>query len=361
MKKWKIGWGVAQECNMHCKFCYSSEARANRDAIGLEDCKKFIDDNSEWISSINYGTGESTLNTNWFSLVDYVRKKAPFIEQSLTTNGYLSKKIVDSSLEEIFVNSIDEVDVSLDFADKEKHCIFRGQKDAFNWAIDTLEYLNKVKKVTTIVFVGTEATLQKDNIDGLFKIAKYYDAKVRLNIYRPTSRDEVINNQYIVSYKTLICALEYINSKYKVLSISDPLFASILLEHETVTDPSGLYSLRILPDGSITPSTYLTTEEYMYSNIKNPFVLKYLTESRVFDGFRGNCLPNECMNCRYKIRCAGGALDRRYLWFGSNNKADPYCPFNYNNYFPNFKIQLTEDTSFSSVHDGYLPTMFFGN
>ena len=35
------------------------------------------------------------------------------------------------------MNSIDEIDVSLDFSTKEKHCEFRGQKDAYDWAIQT--------------------------------------------------------------------------------------------------------------------------------------------------------------------------------------------------------------------------------
>ena len=79
---------------------------------------------------------------------------------------------------DIFMNSIDEIDVSLDFATKEKHCEFRGQKDAYDWAIQTLKILKDTNKKTTIVFVGFEETMVKENIDGLFKIAKEYKKPV---------------------------------------------------------------------------------------------------------------------------------------------------------------------------------------
>ena len=59
MKKFNIGWGLTNLCNMNCKFCYSKETREKSRECNIEDWKKFIDENYEQIDSINYGTGEN--------------------------------------------------------------------------------------------------------------------------------------------------------------------------------------------------------------------------------------------------------------------------------------------------------------
>ena len=60
-KKINIGWGLTNICNMNCEFCYSKEARNEGENCGIDDWKRFIDQNYSKIDSINYGTGENTL------------------------------------------------------------------------------------------------------------------------------------------------------------------------------------------------------------------------------------------------------------------------------------------------------------
>lgn len=132
MKKWNIGWGTVAACNMKCQFCYSKERRKQGQQLELSDWKKFIDQNHEKISTINYGTGENSINDDWFKLVYYIREKYPNIRQALTTNGFFSEKIKNTELYEMATKSIDEFDVSLDFCVAEKHAELRGQKEAFN-------------------------------------------------------------------------------------------------------------------------------------------------------------------------------------------------------------------------------------
>ena len=149
---------------------------------------KFMDENHQLVEWINYGTGENAICNDFFTFLDHVRSNYPDIKQSLTTNGYLYEAISkDDEKMDIYKRAIDEVDVSLDFADKEKHNSFRGQPSAYTWAINMLKQLKEDLKLSTIVFVGFEETMQKENIDGLFKIAKENNAILRLNIYRPVS------------------------------------------------------------------------------------------------------------------------------------------------------------------------------
>ena len=222
---------------------------------------------------------------------------------------------------------------------------------------DTLNMLKNDKKKATIVFVGFEETMTKENIDGLFAIAKKYDALVRLNIYRPVSEKEEINKKFILSYNTLIEAIEYIYKNYKVVALSDSLFGNIYTKGLEIKENTGIDSIRILPDGSICPSTYLITENYRIDyNIKQENILSKIK----FDEFIDVPIPEKCKNCEIKDQCKGGVYDRRILWYGTLEERDPYCPFDNNDDINKgqFKILKKERVS---VHDGYLPTMFFKN
>ncbi len=354
--KFNIGWGITNCCNMNCKFCYSKETRQLTKEITINDWIKFIDENYEKIDSINYGTGENVIDDDFFEFIEYVRHNYPKITQSLTTNGYLYEKVsLNKRFYNIYKECIDEVDVSLDFSAPEKHNYFRGQNKAYNWAINTLGMLKKDNKKATIVFVGIEDTMSKENIDGLFKIAKAYNALLRLNIYRPVSQDMTINERFILSYKTLIETLEYINNKYEVISINDILLGNMYAKDSNIEENTGINSIRILADGSICPSTYLISENYRNKfNIKQKNVLSTIK----FDDFIEAPIPKECEKCEIKNSCRGGVFDRRLLWYNTLLKRDPYCPYENNDILNKEQIKILKKDRIS-VHDGYLPTIFF--
>lgn len=154
-------------------------------------------------------------------MIDYVRKNYGEIRQAVTTNGYISKAMKEDPLKlEIVNQSIDEFDISLDYADLDKHNEFRGQKKAGTWAIDTLKYCKSAQKEATIVCLGSKKNMYMENIDGLFKIAAKYNAKLRINIYRPTEGLNDFSRQFIWEPQDLVNILYAINDKYKILAIT---------------------------------------------------------------------------------------------------------------------------------------------
>ncbi len=358
MKKYNVGWGLTNLCNMNCKFCYSKETRNKTKDATIDEWIKFIDQNHEYIDSINYGTGENAISDDFFKFISYVRRKYPNITQSLTSNGYIYERVSkNEELYKIYKECIDEIDVSLDFPIKENHNYFRGQNKAYDWAINTLDMLNKDNKKSTIVFVGFDETLTEENIDGLFEIAKKYNALLRLNIYRPVSESDEINKKFMLSYNVLINALEYINKKYQIVSLNDILFGNIYTKESNIIENTGIDSIRILPDGSICPSTYLITEEYRTDyNIRQDNILSKIK----FNDFIDAPIPKKCENCKIKNKCKGGVFDRRILWNKTLNERDPYCPFENNDDIEKEKFNIVKKERIS-VHDGYLPTMFFKN
>lgn len=131
----------------------------------------------------------------------------------------------------------------------------------------------------------------------------------------------------------------------------DLLALRFILRSHNINDRLLQYaSVRILHTGDITPSTYLISDEFRMTKIENCDLNSVQLE---------NELPSDCLECSLKNRCKGGVLDRRYLWYKDIKQRDPYCPFRKENYVPDFSVSIENDGSFSSVHDGYLPTLFF--
>ena len=361
MKKWVIGWGVVSSCNMNCKFCYSRNKRNEEQELDPENWYKFIDKNSDLIESINYGTGENSLSNDWWNFIDYIRTSYPNIVQSVTTNGYISEVVKnDARKKDIFLKAIDEVDVSLDYAKEDAHNNFRGQRKAYQWAMNMIKLCHDNNKRLTIVSLGSDLVVTKENMEGLFDIANKNGAILRMNIYRPTNGIDNFSKQFILSQKRLVDFIKWVNDNYGILALDDALLSAIILGKKN-NDPSGVNSLRILPNGDITPSTYLIQDDFIIGNLKDNVDLKDIKKLKdnKLDHIVKNIIPKECENCKYVSKCEGGVIDRRYLWNGSLDKKDPYCFVDDSILMSKVEDIHTIEEKFESVHDGYLPTMFF--
>ncbi len=363
MKKWVIGWGVVSSCNMNCKFCYSRDKRIKEKDLEPKYWYQFIDKNASYIESINYGTGENSLSQDWFDFIDYIRSHYPHIIQSVTTNGYISEVIQKSEKnKDIFLKSIDEIDVSLDYADSDQHNNFRGQKNAYRWAMNMLDFCHKNHKRLTIVSLGSDLVLTKENMSGIFKIADQYDAMLRVNIYRPTNGINDFSKPFLLSKERLVKFLKWTFENHKILALDDAFLSAVVLNKKN-SDPSGVNSLRILPNGDVTPSTYLIQDNFIVGNLKDDIDLRKIEKLKdsKLEQIVQNVIPKECQNCQYVTMCEGGVIDRRYLWNHSLESKDPYCFIEDEELMKMVKDIVTSGEEIQSVHDGYLPTMFFKN
>ena len=353
-QKYSIGIGFSSNCNMNCPFCYSKNKRKNKNKLELTEWFKFFDRNEKAIKDINYGTGENTTSSEWYKLICYIRDNYPHIKQALTTNGTLYKCVTEEPEKyDIILRCIDEVDVSLDYGEPDRHNFSRGNPNAYNWAISTLKFCKDNNIPSTIVILGIDDTLKIENLHQIFEMAKKYDAKIRINLYRPVVESEHFSPP---KFDNIIKAIDWINENHKISCLSDPLFSSVISDSYIRNDQSGISSIRITQDGNIYPSTYLLFDNFIMGNIKEYDLLKQKRQEA--NDFNLSLIPKSCINCENLNRCKGGTLDRRYLWYKSFEENDPYCPKRYNKpvRYRNYKIY---DHNFESIHDGYLPTMFF--
>lgn len=352
--RYAIGLGFSSECNMNCPFCYSKAKRQEGNNSDLELWFRFFRKNASFISNINYGTGENTTSDTWYQLAHFIREYYPDIRQALTTNGYLSAVVrKDSRKRDIIAQTIDEIDVSLDFSDPEIHNYYRGNPSAYHWALDTLTFCNENGILPTIVTLGIDDTLSLSNCEKLFEIAEKFNAKIRINLYRPVNKKSNIRP---ASLDAIIKFMDWVHCKHRIVSISDPLFSSLLCQKDISPDPSGSQSLRITQDGNIYPSTYLLYSEFLLGNIRDFNIKTDVQNNPSIQKLLDAPLPETCKHCKFASECKGGVLDRRYIWNGTLAERDPYCFVDKPELMRNY---AQHKESFTSVHDGYLPTLFF--
>ena len=303
--KWKIGWGFSAKCNMNCDFCYSRNLRTqfSRTSLELEMALNFIERNHDRINAINFGLGENTLEELWWILIERIRKKFPHISQGITTNGNLSVEVAnDDNKKKVLKEAIDEVDVSIDFGTSKEHNRSRNHVKAFNWAIETLRLCSDCNIDKTVVMVAMKDTFKEDNLKSIINIVKRHDANLRINIYRPIEQGKIGSMiDPIEFYK----GLELLLKELRVHCLSDPLISAIMGEKKYRGDFSGIASLRILDNGSITPSTYLLDERWIAGNIyrDSDLHIDKIKDTPQFSMFSNVDPPEKCKPCKVVNYC----------------------------------------------------------
>ena len=81
-RKFALGVGLTNECNLSCAFCYRDPTRTDR--LSLEQVQAVM--RSLPVRSVNLGTGENGLHPDFGVLVEYLRSQP--IKLTITSNGY---------------------------------------------------------------------------------------------------------------------------------------------------------------------------------------------------------------------------------------------------------------------------------
>ena len=195
------------------------------------------------------------------------------------------------------------------------------------------------------------------NFGAMVRIARLYNASFRINILRPT-----VDFEFALPYENLKDNFIKLINEYEVESIADPLLAALVSADCPNGDPTAESSFRILPNGYVTPSTYLLDSNWQAKRLDEIDDIDSMHNLDSFRTIKSVNLPGLCVDCRLKEICKGGVFDRRWLWYHDFNENDPYCPLRFNDVL-DWKtlsgnvIYSQERKSF--VHDGYLPTLIF--
>lgn len=344
-----IGWGLTSKCNSRCKHCYNSSGMEGNNEISFEQAKSIVDKLAEnGIETINYGTGESGLIDYFWELVEYTYNKN--IVQGLTTNG----SSINKDTIEYVKKYMNDIDVSIDYPEKEKDDDFRGSTEAWNWAINACELLKENNINFSIVTCMHSQNATEENVDKFLELCKKYNCEWRINWFKPTGRGK-FNETLKLSVEQVHNIFKYIVERADIVALPDPYFSSIIGLNTRVASTCGTESFRITPNTEVVPCVYFTKEMKSTSILENSY--DEVIHSEVMEQTKNRDI-DYCKDCEYYEYCRGGCVSRAYLENGSINSPDAFC------YKKNgMKENPLKDLKYSynhkerKVHENYLCTL----
>jgi MoaA/NifB/PqqE/SkfB family radical SAM enzyme len=350
---WTVGWGFSTRCDLACPFCYSAQVRRGSEVSEAELAlaERFLATNGPSVRSFNFGTGECFLAPTFPQLLALCQLHAPQAAVAVTTNGALAD--VPASLREEMGARLHEIDVSLDFARPEAHDRWRGRPGTWRRATRAIEAALELGLKTSIVMIGAPQTLVPENLQGMLALAAGYGIALRVNLYMPTFGDP----SFIPSPDAVRLLLEKLRAWSSAVRSSDRLLSTLL--GGEAPDAAARRSCRILPDGRVSPSTYLLGAPWTLATTLDEIKLAGLEVTPPFARYAAPPLPAPCAACAFAARCGGGSVERRWLWGGDLEAPDPLCPLHQDN-------AALDDTPIApqiggwdgpQIHLDYLPTV----
>src|SRR6516164_9875470 len=120
-RRFALGLGLTNECNLACSFCYRDPTRLDR--LSLEQVRAVM--KSLPVRSVNLGTGENGMHPDFAEFVNYLRSEP--IKLTITSNGYSIAALDDAE-----VRAFHDVEFSLDYPTEAEQDRQRGPG---NWGL----------------------------------------------------------------------------------------------------------------------------------------------------------------------------------------------------------------------------------
>jgi radical SAM protein with 4Fe4S-binding SPASM domain len=314
-----LGIGLTSLCNLNCPHCYSKNL--SKDSLTLNQIKKIVRKFPN-LKKVNFGTGESILNLDLLKIIDFFLYRK--IKIAMTSNGFTIIELPNH-----YLKKINEVDISLDFPQREIHDSWRGTAGVYDGVITAIE---KCKKLG--VEVSIASVLMNINykfFGGFRKLLDKYNIYLRVNLYKSVHTDK-----YKLNYRQFWEAIKIISKNFTLVSNSEPILSLVV----PLTNPHGSPcgdSLRVHPDLSISPCVYIDGNKISVDKFNR---LKKI-------------IPEFCKRCNFIRRCQGGCLSRK-IFEDRIDRPDSYCPLYRGDKIPKIKFDIIEKKDF--IHSSYLCT-----
>src|SRR5262249_21840246 len=153
-RRFALGIGLTNECNLACAFCYRDPTRLDR--LSLEQVRAVM--KSLPVRSVNLGTGENGMHPHFAEFVSYLRSEP--INVTITSNGYSIEALDDAE-----VTAFHDVEFSLDYPTEAEQDRQRGPG---NWKLIHKQAARCRDLGVSVTFI---AVMMRSNFDRLADIA----------------------------------------------------------------------------------------------------------------------------------------------------------------------------------------------
>src|SRR5262245_496513 len=174
-RSFALGIGLTNECNLACAFCYRDPTRVDR--LSLEQVQAVM--NGLPVRSVNLGTGENGMHPDFSRLVAYLRAEP--IKLTITSNGFSIAALDDAE-----VTAFRDIEFSLDYPTEAEQDRQRGPG---NWRLIHEQAAHCRRLGVPVTFIAVMMRSNFDRLAEIAKVAKTYDAPLRINVYQAVRTD----------------------------------------------------------------------------------------------------------------------------------------------------------------------------
>src|SRR5262249_50382054 len=300
-RRFALGLGLTNECNLACAFCYRDPTRLDR--LSLDQVRAVM--TSLPVRSVNLGTGEHVMHPDFAALVSYLRAQP--IKLTITSNGYSIATLDDAD-----VTAYHDVEFSLDYPTEAEQDRQRGPG---NWRLIHEQAARCRGLGVSVTFI---AVMMRSNFDRLAEIAaivQAYDAPLRINVYQSVRSDA-----FALTYDEYWRGVEALFSRADAIAIGEPLVRAVA-GLPARGGGCGVATVRVTPRATVQPCVY-----WPGAGAPLDLLLDLGADIINTDPFaQARSVPPLCRTCRHVETCGGGCSGRRGL-LRALDEPDPYFP-----------------------------------
>lgn len=341
-----VAWEITRRCNLHCAHCRASSEDAHyKDELSTDECYRFIDSLLEVGKPILILTGgEPLYREDIFEIGKYATDRG--LRVVLGTNGTLITSEIAADLKKIPVS---RVGVSIDFPAAESQDSFRGEKGAFDSAI---EGINNARSAGIDVQINSTITRTNASLlDDLVNLALEVGA-VAFHPFMlvPTGRGKSLADVELspAEYEDVLNWIydkqSQLGARLSIKPTDAPHYMRVSMQRRSVTpvnadrsddETPGLNAMTrgclagisfcfISHVGRVQGCGYLDVEA---GDLRRQTFPDVWHNSLLFKQLRNiSNLKGKCGDCEYRLAC-GGCRARAYEATGDYLAAEPYCVY----------------------------------
>src|SRR5215467_43985 len=300
-RRFALGLGLTNECNLACAFCYRDPTRLDR--LSLDQVRAVM--TSLPVRSVNLGTGENGMHPDFAALVSYLRAQP--IKLTITSNGYSIATLDDAD-----VTAFHDVEFSLDYPTEAEQDRQRGPG---NWRLIHEQAARCRGLGVSVTFIAVMMRSNFDRLAAIAEIAKAYDAPLRINVYQSVRSDA-----FALTYDEYWRGFEALFAGTDAIAIGEPLVRA-MAGLPPRRGGCGVATVRVTPRATVQPCVY-----WPGGGAPLDILLDLgadIADTAPFADARR--VPTSCQGCGHVATCGGGCAGRRRL-AGALDAPDPYSP-----------------------------------
>jgi radical SAM protein with 4Fe4S-binding SPASM domain len=300
-RRFALGLGLTNECNLACSFCYRDPTRTDR--LGLDQVRSVLDRLP--VRSVNLGTGENGMHPAFRDMLGYFRTQP--VKLTITSNGHSIEVLEDAEL-----RGFADVEFSLDYPTREEQDAQRGDG---NWDLIQRQARRCRELGVGVTIIAVMMRSNHLRLAEIAEVAAAFDAPLRLNVYQSVRSDS-----YALTYDEYWNGFARLFAETDAIAVGEPLVRA-MAGLPPRQGGCGVATVRVTPRATVQPCVY-------WPGGGAPLDLllgagETIVDSAPFVAARS--VPPACGACAHRATCGGGCAGRRRL-MEALDEPDPYCP-----------------------------------